>query len=301
MRYIKIPALLVFFLAMGLFAQSALSATYRTQIARVPDTPNGTETVTIWINSDTASGETTCLETKVGTTYKKICGVYDTSYSGANWRVDITDDYPSNTLVEYQLYNLNQSNAEYGHTGFIYSYTPQSDSDNSLINWWCGKTYTGGDTGSGCPALSNVPAWLEGSPNDSYTFHVFYNNYGDTLCMQYSTSGTVNISNTQVTCTLAASEHWTCTAAVGQNLSTSTMSFRFYNDNNNASTGSCNGPASGRQAGSVATFTTGPTAINLAMQKTVQLQPYQIVIGLAGLLSVVSFLISWIMRKRATI
>jgi glycosidase len=99
------------------------AATFRNHIARTPITPNSSQSVTVWVQSDTAFGENAGLETKVGSTYTKILGTYDTSGPApANWRFTIPA-YSAGTTVEYQLFTRNQSGSDYGFTGFNWSYT----------------------------------------------------------------------------------------------------------------------------------------------------------------------------------
>jgi len=100
---------------------AAYAATFRNVVAQVPTTP-GTGSVRIWMNSDTAQGETAGIEYNVGSNYVKVLGTYDTSYPGANWRADIPGQ-SAGTFVRYQLFTRNQSNSDYGFTGFNWSYT----------------------------------------------------------------------------------------------------------------------------------------------------------------------------------
>ena len=113
-------------------AQRVSAATFRNHVARVPDTPTSAQSVRVWMNSDTAFGETAAIEyNPVGTnTYVKVYGEFDTSFPGANWRADIPA-FPNGTQIRYQLFTRNQSGGEYGHTGFNWSYTV-SDGD---IQW----------------------------------------------------------------------------------------------------------------------------------------------------------------------
>jgi hypothetical protein len=202
-----------------------------------------------------------------GTTYPmSYAGDGDTNND--RYTVTLYSDVVGDTSYEYKAYCVDTTDnvqTWVGVSNQTATFT-QLDSNASPINWWCGSTFNG----TSCPALSNFPAWTEGSPNDTYTYHVFYNNYGDTLCMQYSTAGTVSIGNTQVTCNHVSGDRWTCAAAVGQNLATSTMTFSFYNDNNDGSAGACNGPntatnsGNGRQVGAAGNFSSGPTSVQLA-------------------------------------
>ena len=116
---------------------SAEAATYRNHIARVPATPTSAETVTVWIESNTVSGETAGVETKIGNAYTKYFGTYDDTNGPdpSNWKV-VLPAQPNGTTVEYQLFNCNEngcgdSNNHYGFTGFNWSYTV----DDGDIQW----------------------------------------------------------------------------------------------------------------------------------------------------------------------
>ena len=116
---------------------SAAAATYRNHIARVPATPTSAETVTVWIESNTVSGETAGVETKIGNAYTKYFGTYDDTNGPdpSNWKV-VLPAQPNGTTVEYQLFNCNEngcgdSNNHYGFTGFNWSYTV----DDGDIQW----------------------------------------------------------------------------------------------------------------------------------------------------------------------
>lgn len=130
----RLPALAMLFavLAMSILvpAGRAGAATYRNWVAQVPSNPSSSQSVRVWMQSDTAFGETAGLEyNPVGTnTYVKVLGSYDTSGPPpANWRADIPA-MPNGTQVSYQLFTRNQSGSDYGFTGFNWSYTV-SDGD----------------------------------------------------------------------------------------------------------------------------------------------------------------------------
>ncbi len=116
--------LAVLVLSSFVLASSAVeAATFRSHVARVPDTPTSQQSVRIWMDSDTAFGETAGLEYNVGSSYVKVFATYDASgYGGANWRADIPAQ-SNGTTVRYQLFTRNQSGADYGFTGFNWSYT----------------------------------------------------------------------------------------------------------------------------------------------------------------------------------
>src|SRR5262245_56282606 len=121
-------ALLAAFLAP---AGYATAATYRNHISRVPATPTSQESVRVWMQSDTAFGETAGLEYNIGSNYVKVLATFDTSGPApANWRADIPAQ-SNGTQVRYQLFTRNQSGSDYGFTGFNWSYTV----DDGDIQW----------------------------------------------------------------------------------------------------------------------------------------------------------------------
>src|SRR5262245_40198515 len=65
------------------------AATFRNFVAQQASQPTPGQVVRVWMNSDTAFGETAGLEYHVGSTFVKVLGTFDTSYPGANWRADI--------------------------------------------------------------------------------------------------------------------------------------------------------------------------------------------------------------------
>ena len=101
-----------------------------TGFAQTPAAPYSTDTVHVWVNSDTADGETAALEYRINNTYTKVNCNYDTSYSGADWRCDIPAQ-PTGTIVTYQLFTYNQSGSDYGYTGLNWTYTVQGGN----IHW----------------------------------------------------------------------------------------------------------------------------------------------------------------------
>lgn len=108
--------------ALAVGSPAASAATYRTWIAQVPSAPAAGQAVTVWVDSDTAFGESAGLEYRIGGSYTKVLGTYDTSYPGANWRLTIPAQ-PEGTRVDYQLFTRNQSGGDYGFTGFTWGYT----------------------------------------------------------------------------------------------------------------------------------------------------------------------------------
>lgn len=102
----------------------AYAASFRNHIARVPEQPRSTDTVRVWVESDTAFGETILLEYHVIGTgdYPRVEGSYDTTGpSPANWRIDIPAQ-PAGAQVEYQILTRNQGNFVYDYTGFNWNY-----------------------------------------------------------------------------------------------------------------------------------------------------------------------------------
>ena len=99
------------------------ASTYRRFVAQVPALPAAGDTVRVWIDSDTAFGESAGVEYGIGgVTYTRLLGTYDTGYPGANWYVDIPAQ-PEGTRVDYQLFTRSQSGADYGFGGFHWAYT----------------------------------------------------------------------------------------------------------------------------------------------------------------------------------
>ena len=124
-RWLLLPALLA--LALLLLqgpATPAEAASFRNHIARVPDTPTSAETVTVWIESDTALGETAGVETKIGGTFTKYLGTFDDTNgpNPSNWKV-VLPAQPNGTFVEYQLFTRNEFGSDYGFTLFNWNYT----------------------------------------------------------------------------------------------------------------------------------------------------------------------------------
>jgi glycosidase len=114
------------------FTDRASMATFRNRVAQVPATPTSAQSVRVWMQSDTVFGETAGIEYKIGNTYVKVLGSFDTSGPApANWRADIPAQ-PHGTFVEYQLFTRNQFGQDYGFTGFNWSYTV----NNGDIQWF---------------------------------------------------------------------------------------------------------------------------------------------------------------------
>ncbi|HUN22701.1 MAG TPA: DUF3372 domain-containing protein, partial [Anaerolineales bacterium] len=133
--------LLFLAIALATLFGNVRAATSISRTAQVPTTPSSSQSVRVWMNSDTAVGESACVETKIAGVYTKYCGTYDTSYAGANWRVDIPASAAC-TLVEYQLFVRNNgSGAESLFTGFNWSYTPTGACNvNGSKAIWLDKT-----------------------------------------------------------------------------------------------------------------------------------------------------------------
>jgi glycosidase len=104
---------------------SAQAANYTNWVAQVPaGNPTSAQSVRVWIDSDTVSGETIRVEYEInGSSYHLVDGHYDnTSYPGATWYADIPAQ-PNGTAVRYQIITYNQSNFPYRYSGFNWSYT----------------------------------------------------------------------------------------------------------------------------------------------------------------------------------
>lgn len=136
----KFLLLLLFFTYFGNLLEAA---TYRNFISQ---TLSG-NTLTLWVNSDTALGENTDAELKYdlggSTNYAWTAGSYNTSMSGANWQIVIT--IPSGaTNISFQLANKNESGTRYGLTGFVFnvvlpvdlvSISLFSDTNKTKLSW----------------------------------------------------------------------------------------------------------------------------------------------------------------------
>jgi len=114
----KIVTLIVLFV----FVMRVDPATYRNNVSYTQ--PDAGQLI-IYINSDTNFGETASAEVHWGaSSYLKKNGVFGSYLGGtANWMVTYTsgDGLPTSGSMTYQLFNLNESSAEYGHTGFIFT------------------------------------------------------------------------------------------------------------------------------------------------------------------------------------
>jgi hypothetical protein len=98
------------------------AATFRIHVARDPVTPIAIQSPRIWMQSDTVTGETACIEYNIGSTFVQVLGTFDTSGPApANWRADIPAQ-PAGTLVRYQLFTRSPTGTDYGFTGFNWSY-----------------------------------------------------------------------------------------------------------------------------------------------------------------------------------
>jgi glycosidase len=112
-------------------AQRGFAASFRNRVAQVPAAPTSSQSVRVWMQSDTALGETAGLEYNVGSSYIKVLGTFDTGGPApANWRADIPAQ-ANGTTVRYQLFTRNQSGQDYGFTGFNWSYSV----DSGDIHW----------------------------------------------------------------------------------------------------------------------------------------------------------------------
>src|SRR5690349_6982189 len=113
----------------------ASASTFRNVIAQQSNQPTPGQVVRVWVNNDTVSGETAGLEYNVGSSYTKVLGTFDTSYPGANWRIDIPASVQTmGMFVQYQLFTRNQSGQDYGFTGFNWKYTVTDIHWNGLLH-----------------------------------------------------------------------------------------------------------------------------------------------------------------------
>ncbi|GAB4216022.1 MAG: hypothetical protein OHK0022_56640 [Roseiflexaceae bacterium] len=119
----RLAPLILLALIASLIGPASISraANFRSLVAQVPATPGPGSSVRIWMNSDTAPGETAGLEYNIGSTYVKVLGTFDTSYAGANWYADIPAQ-AAGTLVAYQLFTRNEFGNDYGFSGFNWNY-----------------------------------------------------------------------------------------------------------------------------------------------------------------------------------
>jgi hypothetical protein len=109
-------------IAAVVFSTPAAAATYRNLVLQDPAGPTHVDVVRIWMQSDTAFGETAGVEYRIGSTYVKILGTHDTTGPApANWRADIPVQL-AGTFVEYQLFTRNEFGQDYGFTGFNWIY-----------------------------------------------------------------------------------------------------------------------------------------------------------------------------------
>jgi hypothetical protein len=122
MKRLLFPLLATFLVLSVLPAAPVAAATFRNLIDQDPASPTDVDSVILWIESDTAFGETAGVEYKIGSTYVKLLCSYDVSGPApANWRAELPPQ-PAGTLVEYQLYTRNEFGQDYGFTGFNWAY-----------------------------------------------------------------------------------------------------------------------------------------------------------------------------------
>lgn len=132
-RWILAAALAV--LGTGLLgAGPTRAATYLTWIAQAPTTPSSQDTVTVWVNSDTAFGETVALEYQIDGVYTNVDCAYNTSYAGADWQCTIPAQ-GAGASVQYQLFVYNQSGQPYDYSGFNWSYTVGALRSPDNVEW----------------------------------------------------------------------------------------------------------------------------------------------------------------------
>ena len=147
----------VILLALGFLpVHSVQASTYREIVAILPENPIYTQHVRVWMNSDTAPGETAglaYLDYYNNWTYM-VLGTYDnTSYPGANWYADIPPfDVEDNIAI--QLYTRGVDGVNYGYTGFITFYVVQDLPTTVYVDDnWAG-TMAGADPDGAGPATN---------------------------------------------------------------------------------------------------------------------------------------------------
>ena len=113
LRWLRVLAAAAMALALLMSLRpSAEAANYTNWVAQVPaGNPTSAQSVRVWIDSDTVSGETIRVEYEInGSSYYLVDGHYDnTSYPGATWYADVPAQ-PNGTAVRYQIITYNQSN-----------------------------------------------------------------------------------------------------------------------------------------------------------------------------------------------
>lgn len=134
--------------------------------------------------------------------------------------------------------------------------------ENSNIDCWRGsqgseKCYTYGTD-------RDVPYWTQdGSGNDSYRWNVYFNNNGDLMCTQWRIgSGSWNYTGCSY---VGDGDHWSCLINTGQNVASQTVTFEFYNsDDDDTSAGNICDITGDEEAWSgQRSFNTDPTAVEL--------------------------------------
>lgn len=224
----RLSSLLVLTLLVSMFVlptgpSAVYAATFRTFVAQVPTQP-GTGSVRVWMNSDTALGETAGIEyyLPASNSYVKVLGTYDTSYSGANWRADIPGQ-SAGTEVRYQLFTRNQSGGDYGFSGFNWSYTTSGqacagaalDNDvryNGLFHDSFSTDYRN-PTGPAATSQGSVTLKLRTCANDvsDVTLRVWDDRTNQEALYQMQAGASVNDA------TLGPVQYWSYTLSVGSN------------------------------------------------------------------------------------
>lgn len=122
MKRLLFPLLATLLVLSVLPVAPVAAATYRNLVAQDPASPTDVDTVILWMESDTAFGETAGAEYRIGSTYVKVLGFYDVSGPApANWRAELPPQL-AGTFVEYQLFTRNEFAEDYGFTGFNWDY-----------------------------------------------------------------------------------------------------------------------------------------------------------------------------------
>ncbi|HQN44320.1 MAG TPA: hypothetical protein PLA25_09310, partial [Anaerolineaceae bacterium] len=152
-----LAAIFIAALAFGLSPAGAVEAATNSWVAQLPaGNPIYTQTVRVWMNSDTVPGETAGVEIHNITagTWTKFMGTYDnTSYPGANWYVDLPA-LAAGTQVEYQLFVRATDSVDYGFSGINWNYVVQNLPNTVYVDFSWAATAPGADPDDVGPATN---------------------------------------------------------------------------------------------------------------------------------------------------
>lgn len=134
---------------------TAEAVTYREIVAQFPLIPVYTQSVRVWMNSDTLPGETAGLSYLLNLSWSyMVDGTYDnTTMPGANWYADIPP-LPVGSTVAIQLYTRDENGILIGSTDFLTFYTVQGLPATIYVDDdWAG-TMEGADPDGSGPATN---------------------------------------------------------------------------------------------------------------------------------------------------